>query len=274
MAQSAVAFLLTKLGSLIEEELKLLGRVKGEIVFIRDELQSMSAFLRVADAIEDTNPEIQAWDIKAKVIDIAERRQRYGYKFSSTSEQASRSNVANNGGWHDRRGDALLLGEADLVGIERPKQQLIDWVLDGDSRLKVISVVGTGGLGKTTLIKKVHDDQEVKRQFQTHAWITVSQSFNIEEILTGLIQQLIDEVRRPLPHRFETVDNNNLKAMLKQFLRERKVDEGELVNHSLGAEVEGSDMKKILLLSYIDLPYYLKSCLLYLSSFPEDHLIE
>ncbi|KAI7980241.1 Disease resistance protein RPM1 [Camellia lanceoleosa] len=278
MAESAVTFLLRKLGSLIEEELKSLGRVKGEIVFIRDELQSMSAFLRVADAIEDTDPEIQAWvkqvrdvaldtddvldefmlrfarhrhhrgfygsvckiyyqiknmkarrqissdiqDIKARVIDIAERRQRYGYKFSSTSEQASSSNVANNGGWYDRRGDALLLEEADLVGIDKPKQQLIDWVLDGDSRLKVISVVGMGGLGKTTLIKKVYDDLEVKRQFQTHAWITVSQSFNIEEILTSLIQQLFDEVRRPLPHRFETMDNNNLKAVLKEFLQESR----------------------------------------------------
>ncbi|KAI7993952.1 Disease resistance protein RPM1 [Camellia lanceoleosa] len=278
MAESAVTFLLRKLGSLIEEELKSLGRVKGEIVFIRDELQSMSAFLRVADAIEDTDPEIQAWvkqvrdvaldtndvldefmlrfarhhhhrgfygsvckiyyqiknmkarrqissdiqDIKARVIDIAKRRQRYGYKFSSTSEQASSSNVANNGGWYDRRGDALLLEEADLVGIDKPKQQLIDWVLYGDSRLKVISVVGMGGLDKTTLIKKVYDDLEVKRQFQTHAWITVSQSFNIEEILTGLIQQLFDEVRRPLPHRFETMDNNNLKAVLKEFLQESR----------------------------------------------------
>ncbi|KAI7987402.1 Disease resistance protein RPM1 [Camellia lanceoleosa] len=160
-------------------------------------------------------------DIKTRVIDIAERHQSHGYKFS-TSEQGSISNVANNGGCYDRRGDALLLEEADLVGIDKPKQQLIDWVLDGDSRLKVISVVGMGGLGKTTLIKKVYDDLEVKRQFQTHAWITVSQSFNIEEIFTGLIQQLFDEIRRCLPHRFETMDNNNLKAVLKEFLQESR----------------------------------------------------
>ncbi|KAI7989628.1 Disease resistance protein RPM1 [Camellia lanceoleosa] len=279
MAESAVTFLLRKLGSLIKEELKSLGGVKGEIVFVRDELESLRAFLRVADAIEDSDPEIQAWvkqvrdvahdtddvldefmlrfahrhhhhrgfygavckiyyqiknmkarrqiacdiqDIKTRVIDIAERRQRYGYKFS-TSEQGSSSNVVNNGGCYDRKGDALLFEEDDLVGIDNPKQQLIDCVLhDADSRLKVISVVGMGGLGKTTLIKKVYDDMKVKRHFQNHAWITLSQSFKIEEILTDLIQRLFDEVRQPIPRRFETMDSNSLKAVLKEFLRESR----------------------------------------------------
>ncbi|CAL5436126.1 unnamed protein product [Camellia sinensis] len=54
-------------------------------------------------------------------------------------------------------------------------KQLINWLLDGDSPLKVISVEGMGGLGKTTLVKKVYEDKKVKRHFQNHAWITVSQ---------------------------------------------------------------------------------------------------
>jgi len=33
-------------------------------------------------------------------------------------------------------------------------------------------------------------------------------------------------------------------------------------------------MKKILLLSYNDLPYHLKTCLLYLGVFPEDYEIK
>ncbi|KAI7984272.1 Disease resistance protein RPM1 [Camellia lanceoleosa] len=160
-------------------------------------------------------------DIKARVLDIVERRQRYGYKFSN-SEQASSSNVANNGGWYDRRGAALLLEEANFIGIEKPKQQLIDWVLDDDSRLKVISIVGMRGLGKTTIVKKVHNDLEVKRHFQSHAWIAISQSFKFEELLKILIQQLFNEVKRPFPQTLETMDNNNLKVVLTKFLQENK----------------------------------------------------
>ncbi|KAK0590181.1 hypothetical protein LWI29_023644 [Acer saccharum] len=58
----------------------------------------------------------------------------------------------------------------------------------------------------------------------------------------------------------------------------RRIDEWEMVWRSFGAEIEGNDklmnLRKVLSLSFNDLPYYLKSCFLYLSIFPEDHLIE
>nr|XP_027083496.1 disease resistance protein RPM1-like [Coffea arabica] len=51
-------------------------------------------------------------------------------------------------------------------------------------------------------------------------------------------------------------------------------EEWEMVRRSLGGELEGCGMldrvKKILSLSYNDLPCHLKSCLLYLSIYPED----
>ncbi|KAL7166605.1 hypothetical protein ACSBR2_037303 [Camellia fascicularis] len=61
MADSVVTFLLAKLSSLLAEELKVLGGVKGDLVFIKDELEGLRAFLRVADAMERSDPVLQTW---------------------------------------------------------------------------------------------------------------------------------------------------------------------------------------------------------------------
>lgn len=56
------------------------------------------------------------------------------------------------------------------------------------------------------------------------------------------------------------------------------IEEWQIVCRSFGSEIEGNDkledMKKVLSLSFNELPYYLKSCLLYLSIFPQFHAIE
>lgn len=56
------------------------------------------------------------------------------------------------------------------------------------------------------------------------------------------------------------------------------IREWGMLNHSLGPELDSNDkfgsMRIVLLLSFNDLPYYLKPGFLYLSIYPEDHLIE
>ncbi|KAL5999763.1 hypothetical protein ACLOJK_038048 [Asimina triloba] len=61
MAESAVNFLIEYMGPLLVDEVKLLKGVRGEARKIRDELESMRAFLRDADAREDSNESIKIW---------------------------------------------------------------------------------------------------------------------------------------------------------------------------------------------------------------------
>lgn len=77
-----------------------------------------------------------------------------------------------------------------------------------------------GGLGKTTLVKQVYD--EIKITFENHAWITVSQSYKIEDLLMDLIEQLHVEITQRLPDARGSRINNihNLKKMVNTLLND------------------------------------------------------
>eukprot|EP00261_Vitis_vinifera_P019527 XP_010650011.1 PREDICTED: disease resistance protein RPM1 [Vitis vinifera] len=441
-AEGTVTFLLDKLVPLLKLGSKLLKDVHKEVDYIVSELERIKAFLRFADAREETDPELKVWvkqvrevademedvvdefrlcppphhghgllgsiqkiarfskdfkaqnqlvsriqGIKSKVQNISEGHERYRGKFDGIEQGFGHGASTNT--WYDSRGDALLVEESELVGIDKPKQKLIGMLLDDVSRTKVVSVVGMGGLGKTTLVKKVYDDVKVEKSFQHHAWITVSSS-KIEDLLRDLIQQLFEEGGKPVPQGIGTLNADRLKALLNYFLRQKKyiiildnvwrifmwesvkyafpnsrrgsrilvttrnsdiaggscvesdgdvfplnplppteswtlfcrkafrrnacpphlnklsqgilkrceglslaivaiggvlatkdqnrMDEWDIVDRSLSSELESNDklerVNKILSLGYNDLPYYLKHCFLYLSIFPEDHLIE
>ncbi|PON63348.1 hypothetical protein PanWU01x14_132580, partial [Parasponia andersonii] len=61
MAESVVSFLLQKLSPLLDGEVKLLSGIRDEVVYVKDELERMRAFLRAADALEDEDEEIKVW---------------------------------------------------------------------------------------------------------------------------------------------------------------------------------------------------------------------
>ncbi|KAG8386165.1 hypothetical protein BUALT_Bualt03G0120700 [Buddleja alternifolia] len=156
--------------------------------------------------------------IRSRVKSISKSQQRYKDIYGTSDQESGRAKST----WYDSRGDALLLEEAEVVGIEEPKSQLIRWLSATNSRgHKVISVVGTGGLGKTTLVKKVYDDPTVKMHFSTHVWMTISNSFKLEELLRTMIRRLVFEVKQPPPQGLEAMDADEMKEFVYKFLQHR-----------------------------------------------------
>ncbi|XP_071918659.1 disease resistance protein RPM1-like [Coffea arabica] len=159
--------------------------------------------------------------IRSRITGISEGHKRYQSEYG-TYGNVSASDPGNNS-WQCNRDEALLVEEAKLVGIDSPKQQLICQLLDGCSELKVVSVLGMGGIGKTTLVKKVQEDANVKRQFEILAWATVSQTCYMEEFLKDLIQQLYQGTGKPVPQEAASMNNTDrLKAIVKDFLRVKR----------------------------------------------------
>lgn len=86
------------------------------------------------------------------------------------------------------RSTARFAEEANLVGIEDPRNELIQWLESRELTLTATAVLGMVGLGKTTFAGKVYDSKEVKANFESHAGITVSQSFIIEDNFRRMVK--------------------------------------------------------------------------------------
>jgi putative protein kinase ArgK-like GTPase of G3E family len=67
---------------------------------------------------------------------------------------------------------AIYKETAGLVGIDAPREELVSLLMDSEKTVKVVSIVGFGGLGKTTLAKQVYD--QIRGQFDYKAFLSVS----------------------------------------------------------------------------------------------------
>ncbi|KAL2492509.1 Disease resistance RPP13-like protein 4 [Abeliophyllum distichum] len=82
-------------------------------------------------------------------------------------------------------------GKSSVVGLDDQIMKITDWLTaEGLSNLETLSVVGMGGIGKTTLTRKVYDDGFIVYHFQNRAWVTVSQEYNERELLLELLDSM------------------------------------------------------------------------------------
>ncbi|RCV39072.1 hypothetical protein SETIT_8G194200v2 [Setaria italica] len=144
-------------------------------------------------------------DIKSRVEEVAKRHDRY--KLSNT-------NVAK-----PVTIDPRLLYQYDkvteLVGIEEAREEIIRILMEGDEvskqQDKIVSIVGFGGLGKTTLADVVY--KKLRAQFECAAFVSVSQTPDLEELLKRMFCQLVGR---------ESNKSSDVARELREFLENKR----------------------------------------------------
>uniref|UniRef100_A0ACD5Y9H7 Uncharacterized protein n=1 Tax=Avena sativa TaxID=4498 RepID=A0ACD5Y9H7_AVESA len=251
----AMGTLLPKLSDLLMEQYNLQRGVRGEVMFLKAEMESMeTALIKISEAPIDQPPDIQVklWakavrelsydledsidkfmvrietgeqekshsfrgfihkslslltkgkirhkigvdikDIKDRIKDVSERRDRY--KVDSVAAKPTGPTV------DTLRLSALYKKATELVGTHEKILEVVEMLMEGDEvskkHLKVVSIVGLGGLGKTTLANAVYKKLKVqadiqdqgKLHFDCTAFVPVSLNPNMEGIFKSLLHQL------------------------------------------------------------------------------------
>ncbi|VAH54982.1 unnamed protein product [Triticum turgidum subsp. durum] len=224
-ATGAVKPLLAKLATLLEKKYKLSRGTKKHIRSLRNEMSSMNALLVELSMVENLSEQQKDWrekvrdlsydmedcidiftdglaggckkagflrrlkDLKAR-YKVASRIEELKARAMEMSDCQKRYDLGARIGYPHRpviidpRLQALYEEDNSLVGINGPKTELIKWLSMEDKKLKVVAVVGAGGMGKSTLVSKVY--HEIKIQFDSHVFISISQNSNMGKILSDI----------------------------------------------------------------------------------------
>ncbi|CAL4991206.1 unnamed protein product [Urochloa decumbens] len=274
LATGALPNIITKLGDLLIGEYNLQKGVKGEIRFLRSDLESMqSALKKISDTpreqldiqdkiwardlrelsydiedsidtfmVRDTANEssklhgikkfvdrsvslfrkaktrhgiaTEITEIKSRVVEVHERHRRY--EVNIVTDKHATPTV-------DTRFLARYTKITELVGIDKARDELITKIVKEEYQAsmqqgKIISIVGFGGLGKTTLANAVYE--KVKAQFVCCAFVSVSQTPDLKKVFKGILYQLDKEIYQKINE--QQLDEGQLINELREFLQPKR----------------------------------------------------
>ncbi|KAM3704522.1 hypothetical protein ACJW31_03G011100 [Castanea mollissima] len=122
-------------------------------------------------------------ELNEKLDEINKEREMYGFELSRAIEEVV-----------ERPKTTSYVDVFDILGRDRVKDHLVSILLGkGTEKEKlphVISLVGMGGMGKTTLAQLAFNHHEVMDHFEERIWVCVSEPFDQCKVAKAIVEAL------------------------------------------------------------------------------------
>ncbi|KAF2319518.1 hypothetical protein GH714_016689 [Hevea brasiliensis] len=208
--------IIKKLGSGVLQETRLRWGVREELEKLRSKVSTIQAVLLDAEQQYSQSHQVKVWMMtgnkmlkEVRLFFSSSNPFVYGLKMAHKIEKvrSKLDEIAEHKKFHldklpektfpmngEREQTHSSLPEA-VVGREDDKKKIIDFLLSSShgENVSIISIVGIGGLGKTTLAQFAYNDETVKSNFKLKIWVSISENFDVKIIVEKILESLDGE---------------------------------------------------------------------------------